>query len=135
MHMAPVVLEHVAASAHADGRPVISFPLFVSETFVGVLVLVEAHGSVPLHVHEHKDECFDVIEGEGVILVAGSEVRARPGTLVFVPAGTQHGLRNDGEQRWLLRETVHDRIYARAALALVWRAVLKRLPVIGQRWR
>jgi quercetin dioxygenase-like cupin family protein len=131
----PVVLEQVADVAHADGRPVISFPLFVSESFVGVLVLVEAHGNVPLHVHEHKDESFDVIEGEGTIFVGGREVRGRPGVLVFVPAGTRHGLRNDSEQRWLLRETVHERVYARAALALVWRAVLKRLPVIGQRWR
>ena len=135
MQDTPVVLEHVAASARSDGRPVISFPLFVSESFVGVLVLVEPHGSVPRHMHEHTDESFDVIEGEGVILVGGNEVRGRPGALVFVPAGTQHGLRNDSERRWLLRETVHERVYARTALSLVWRAVLKRLPVVGQRWR
>ena len=131
----PVVLPHVAEAARPDGRPVISFPLFVSESFVGVLVLVEPHGSVPLHVHGHKDESFDVIEGEGTIFVAGQQVQGTPGTLVFVPAGTQHGLRNDSDARWLLRETVHERVYARTALYLVLRAFLKRLPVIGQRWR
>ena len=56
-----VVLDHVAAAARSDGRPVISFPLFVSESFAGVLVLVEPGGSVALHVHAHKDESFDVI--------------------------------------------------------------------------
>lgn len=131
----PVVLDHVATAVHADGRPVASFPLFVSESFAGVLVSVEPHGSVPLHVHQHKDESFDVIEGVGTLFVSGREVRACPGTLVFVPAGTEHGLRNDSGERWLLRETVHERVYARTALYLVLRAVLKRLPVIGSRWR
>lgn len=131
----PVVLDHIAAAARSDGRPVVSFPLFVSESFAGVLVLVEPGGSVALHVHEHKDESFDVIEGKGTLIVAGREVRTQPGTLVFVPAGTVHGLRNDSADRWLLRETVHERVYARTALYLILRAFLKRLPVIGQRWR
>jgi quercetin dioxygenase-like cupin family protein len=131
----PVVLDHVAAAAHSDGRPVASFSLFVSESLAGVLVVVQPHGSVPLHVHQHKDEAFDVIEGVGTLFVAGRAVSAQPGTLVFVPAGTEHGLHNDSDERWLLRETVHERIYARSALSLVLRAVLKRLPIIGRRWR
>ena len=67
--------------------------------------------------------------------VDGQEVKGKPGTLVFVPAGAQHGLRNDSAARWLLRETVHERVYARSALRLLFLAVLKRLPVIGERWR
>lgn len=131
----PVFLPHVAAASMPDGRPVISFPLFVSESFIGVLVHMEPGAVVPLHVHEHKDECFDVIEGEGIIAVAGRQQRATVGTMVFVPAGVEHGLRNDTGARWLLRETVHERVYARTALRLLGRAVLKRLPVIGARWR
>jgi len=135
MPLDPVVLPRVVAAAKSDGRPVISFPLFVSESFAGVLVHLEPQAVVPLHVHEHKDECFDVLEGEGIIIVAGHEQRAVVGTMVFVPAGVQHGLRNDTTARWLLRETVNERVYARTALRLVGRAVLKRLPIIGRRWR
>jgi quercetin dioxygenase-like cupin family protein len=135
LNPAPVILAPVAQAAQSDGRPVASHVLFVSESFIGVLVEVAPGGVVPLHVHEHKDEAFDVIEGEGVILVAGQEIRGTPGVLVFVPAGTRHGLRNDSSVRWLLRETVHERVYARSALKLVGRAFLKRLPLIGQRWR
>jgi len=131
----PLILSHVADAVQPDGRPIISFVLFVSESFVGVLVYLEPGAVVPPHVHEHKDECFDVIEGQGVIVVDGHEVKGKPGTLVFVPAGTQHGLRNDSAARWLLRETVHERVYARTALYLVFRAFLKRLPVVGVRWR
>ena len=134
MAQAPVVLPHVAAAAQPGDPPVASSVLFVSESFIGVLVKLEPGALVPPHSHEHKDECFDVIEGEGIIVVAGQQQRATAGTMVFVPAGVQHGLRNDTARRWLLRETVHERVYARTALRLVWSAVLKRLPV-GKRWR
>ncbi len=126
MPPSPVILRHVAQADRPDGRPIISFPLFVSESFVGVLVHLEPGALVTAHSHEHKDESFDVIEGQGTIFVGEHEVQGRPGTLVFVPAGTRHSL---------LRETVHERVYARTALRLVGLALLKRLPLIGQRWR
>lgn len=132
--LAPVVLPHVSQAAAATG-PITSVILFVSESFIGVLVCVLPGQSVPLHRHEHKDESFDVIEGNGVILVGDRQVQARPGALVFVPAGTLHGLRNDTTQRWLLRETVHERIYARTALRLTGLALLKRTPFVAKRWR
>jgi quercetin dioxygenase-like cupin family protein len=132
--LAPVVLPDVTQAAVATG-PVTSVMLFVGESFIGVLVCVLPGQSVPLHRHEHKDESFDVIEGNGVILVGDKQVQARPGALVFVPAGTLHGLRNDTAQRWLLRETVHERVYARTALRLVALAILKRIPYVGKRWR
>jgi quercetin dioxygenase-like cupin family protein len=130
----PVILEQVASAAQS-GRPVVSVPLFVSESFVGVLVCLEPGAVVPPHSHEHKDESFDVIAGEGVIVVAEREVQARPGSLVFVPANIVHSLRNTGQRQWLLRETVHERVYARTAIRLVLRALLKRLPLVGSRWR
>jgi quercetin dioxygenase-like cupin family protein len=109
--------------------------LFDGEAFFGRLLCFSRGQVVPYHRHEHKDECFDVVEGEGTILLDGRELRGKPGTIVYVPAGIEHGFRADGTEQWVVRETVSERVYARRALAMVVHAALKRLPVIGQRWR
>ncbi len=49
---------------------------------------------------------------------------AGPGTVIFVPAGVAHGFENNGDERWLIRATIHQRTYLRQA---VRRAVGKRL--------
>lgn len=109
--------------------------LFDGDGFYGRLLCFQHGQHVPEHLHEHQDECFDVLEGEGTFLLDGQEVRAGPGTTLYVAARTRHGLRADGSARWVLRETVHHRVYARRALHLVGRTALKRLPVVGERWR
>ena len=47
----------------------------------------------PLHVHEHEDELFYVLEGEHVFQVGEQEHRAGPGDLVFAPRGIPHSQR------------------------------------------
>ena len=46
-----------------------------------------------LHVHEHEDELFYVLEGEHVFQVGDQEFRAGPGGLVFAPRGIPHAQR------------------------------------------
>jgi mannose-6-phosphate isomerase-like protein (cupin superfamily) len=46
-----------------------------------------------LHVHEHEDELFYVLEGEHVFQVGDQEFRAGPGGLVFAPRGVPHAQR------------------------------------------
>jgi mannose-6-phosphate isomerase-like protein (cupin superfamily) len=46
-----------------------------------------------LHVHEHEDELFYVLEGEHVFQVGDQEFRAGPGGLVFAPRGVAHAQR------------------------------------------
>lgn len=46
-----------------------------------------------LHVHEHEDEVFYVLEGEHVFQVGDQEFRAGPGGLVFAPRGVPHAQR------------------------------------------
>ncbi len=103
----------------------VNLNLFDGEAFFGRLLCFERGQQVPVHVHEHKDECFDVIEGEGTLLAEGQEMRAGPGTMLYVPAGVTHGLRADGTERWVLRETVSERVYLRRALRA---ALEKRMP-------
>ena len=118
-----------------SGEQLNNINLFDGEAFFGRLLCFARGNVVPYHKHEHTDEVFDVLEGEGTILIDGREMRGVPGTILYVPAGTEHGFRADGSDKWVLRETVHERIYAIRAAKMVARAVLKRLPVIGARFR
>ena len=46
----------------------------------------------PLHRH-NWDESFFVLEGEVEFLYDGASIHCGPGTLVHLPAGTEHGFR------------------------------------------
>jgi mannose-6-phosphate isomerase-like protein (cupin superfamily) len=61
----------------------------------GALTVFEENEPVdtPLHVHEHEDELFYVLEGEHVIQVGEREHRVGPGELVFAPRGIPHAQR------------------------------------------
>lgn len=109
--------------------------LFDGEAFFGRLLCFSRGQVVPYHRHEHQDECFDVVEGEGTFLIDGREMRGVPGMVLYVPANVEHGLRADGTDQWIVRETVHERVYAGRAAKMVVRAALKRLPVVGARFR
>lgn len=109
--------------------------LFDGQAFFGRLLCFSKGQVVPVHKHDHKDECFDVFEGSGTMLVDGREFAAGPGTTLYVPAGIEHGLRADGSEQWVVRETASERIYAGRAAKMVVLAALKRLPVIGKRWQ
>ncbi len=126
---------HLQEIAHFAREQFVNEPLFDGDGFYGRLLCFLKGQSVPEHVHEHIDQCFDVLEGEGTILVNGKEVQAVPGTTIYVSAGTWHALRADGSEQWLVRETVHERVYARRALRLLGRVFLKRLPFLGHHWR
>lgn len=56
------------------------------------LVVQEWSGSGPdyLHVHHSDDEAWHILEGTLTFRFADSEVEARQGTTVFVPAGVPH---------------------------------------------
>ncbi len=120
---------------HFEKEQFVNEHLFDGDGFFGRLLCFQKGQQVPEHVHEHVDECFDVLEGEGTFWVNGRPIVAGPGTHIYVPAGTRHALRADRSDRWVLRETVHERVYARRALKLLARALLKRLPGIGTRYR
>ncbi len=109
--------------------------LFDGEAFFGRLLCFSKGQIVRYHRHEHTDELFDVIEGEGTFLIDGGEMAGGPGTILYVPAGVEHGMRADGTDQWVVRETVHERVYAGRAAKMVMRAMLKRLPIVGERFR
>ena len=66
-----------------------------SETTDGAFSIIEeVHPlDTPLHVHEHEDELFLVLEGEHVFRVGEEEHRAGPGEIVFAPRRIPHAQR------------------------------------------
>jgi quercetin dioxygenase-like cupin family protein len=118
-----------------SSEQLVNVNLFDGEAFFGRLLCFSRGQVVPYHRHAHTDECFDVVEGEGTFLIDGRELRGTPGVTLFVPANVEHGLRADGTAQWVVRETVHERVYAGRAAKMVVRAALKRLPGIGARFR
>lgn len=108
-------------------RGISSDHLYAEGGLIVALVMLDPGAVVPEHVHEHHDEVFDVMAGEGEILVDGAWTRLGSGATAIIEAGRPHALRNPGSTPWVLRETIRQRVYARAALRA---AISKRL----RRW-
>ncbi|HHB91056.1 MAG TPA: cupin domain-containing protein [Anaerolineae bacterium] len=124
MAAAPQVFELRQYEAPAGGEPIVARPFYVGDDLVAVLVTMQPHARVPEHHHEHHDEIFDVVRGTGTFWLDGQAFSFGPGMTIVVPAGIPHAL-EAGEGVWVLRETVHRRIYAREAIK---RAIQKRVP-------
>lgn len=55
-----------------------------------------------LHSHQGMDKVYQVLEGEGEVLLDGRELPIRAGELVVAPDGVAHGIRNTGSRRLLV---------------------------------
>jgi len=54
-------------------------------------------GSAPVHVHEGLEEIFYFIRGTGVVILNGEEIKVKAGSVVAIPPGITHGIRNTGK--------------------------------------
>lgn len=66
-----------------------------ADTTDGAFTIIEeiAPLDTPLHIHEHEDEVFYVLEGEHVFQVGEQEFQIGAGGLVFGPRGLPHAQR------------------------------------------
>jgi quercetin dioxygenase-like cupin family protein len=55
-----------------------------------------------LHAHAGQDKVYQVIEGEGLFLLAGRELAMTAGDVLIAPDGVPHGVRNTGAGRLLV---------------------------------
>ena len=56
----------------------------------------------PLHVHEHDDECFYILDGELSVRCGGDTFDAATGSFVFLPRGRPHRFWSAGPPARLL---------------------------------
>ena len=52
--------------------------------------------AIPIHTHE-IDEVVAVEDGRGTCRIDGEEIVITAGGVAFIPAGSPHGIRNDGD--------------------------------------
>ena len=77
--------------------------LFESPRMLVGLNAFEAGQSHTLHSHQGMDKVYQVIEGEGMLLLdEGRELAMNAGDLVVAPEGVPHGIRNTGSRRLLV---------------------------------
>jgi quercetin dioxygenase-like cupin family protein len=110
--------------ARYDELPLTNVPLFAEEEFSACLLGFLPGQELPVHVHAHEHEVFDVLEGRGTLFLDDKAIELQRGSVIFVPAGVRHGFKNTSTDRWLVRATIHQRVYARQAIK---RAIDKRL--------
>jgi mannose-6-phosphate isomerase-like protein (cupin superfamily) len=77
------VVKHLAAP----------WTLGTAKIWLGISVIEPLSQSNP-HAHEHQEEVFYCLSGQGRIRVAEEEAPLMPGTCVFVPEGQVHQLIN-----------------------------------------
>ena len=63
---------------------------------MGELVL-EPGAAIPVHHHD-VDDAMMVLSGRGRCRLGEEEIALEPGVALVAPAGTPHGLRNDGSE-------------------------------------
>ena len=94
----------ILPAEHATWRPdrMGKATLFQSPRLLVGLNTFEPGQSHALHAHAGMDKLYQVIEGEGVLLLEGREVPMKAGELVVAPDGVPHGIRNDSGGRLLV---------------------------------
>lgn len=60
------------------------------------VALMPGHG-LYYHSHEHRDEVWTVVSGEGTALIDGEKRRVAPGDVISMPAGCKHTVAADTE--------------------------------------
>ncbi len=75
--------------------------LLVAESTVGAkhittsLVEMEPGGIQKPH-HHKTEQCYVILEGQGVMVVDGEQADVRSGDTIFIPSNSVHSLVNDG---------------------------------------
>ncbi len=52
----------------------------------------------PLHRHEHSEQAYVIVQGRGLMTVEADRMEVERGTLVLIPVGKEHSIRNIGEE-------------------------------------
>ena len=76
--------------------------IFQSPRLLVGLNCFEAGQFHQLHTHAGMDKVYQVVEGEGAVLLEGRELPIKAGEMVIAPDGVPHGIRNPGPGRLLV---------------------------------
>ena len=70
---------------------------FGSRNLVVTWVDCEPGGEQQMHAHAAEEQVYIVVRGHGLMKIGDEERDVSSGTLIFVPPGTAHAIRNTGD--------------------------------------
>jgi quercetin dioxygenase-like cupin family protein len=76
--------------------------LFQSERLLVGLNAFEPGQEHALHTHNEMDKVYQVLEGEGLLLLPERELPMKVGEMLVASAGVPHGIRNNSSARLLV---------------------------------
>jgi hypothetical protein len=119
---APAPVPAPAPAVVPGGPPVaISVPDFLERNFIGreplkesivackpleTVRLLQVRESIAPHTHDHNDELVYVVAGEGGIRINGELTPVKAGSLVVLPAGSEHAFERRGKNPLVVTSTL-----------------------------
>jgi mannose-6-phosphate isomerase-like protein (cupin superfamily) len=89
-----------------DNRPWGRWEEYLNEPGYRVKRIVVHPGQrLSLQKHEHREEHWVIVRGEGVFSLDGTDHRIRPGDALHIPKGGVHRILNDGSDHLVIIET------------------------------
>src|SRR5947208_5673267 len=92
-----------ASPRHERGEGQVSYLLlnegqFGSKNLTMTWVEAAPNSQQPLHQHPESEQAYVIVRGRGQMIVGDEVFAVDAGTLVFIPPGTTHAIRNDGPE-------------------------------------
>lgn len=72
--------------------------LYEEETFKTKVITVDPGQRLSYQSHKQRAEVWVTVEGEGVVVLNGEEIKVSPGKVVSIPAGAKHRMSNSGDK-------------------------------------
>jgi len=97
---------HIQSLAHAplnrrggqDSYLLLTKSRFGSQNLTVTWVNCEPGGEQQMHVHKTEEQVYVIVRGRGTMKVGVEEREVRSGSLVFIPPGSPHAIRNTGDE-------------------------------------
>lgn len=83
----------------------------MNEYFKAKIISVKPRATLSLQYHNHRQEYWLVVHGEGIVEVGDSSLKVSTGNTIFIPKGCKHRVRNASEKETLLISEVQTGEY------------------------
>lgn len=82
--------------------------LYTSKYSQLVLMSLQPKQEIGLETHEHNDQFFKIVSGNGIAVIDSNEYSIIAGSAVIVPAGAAHNIKNTSERDPLKLYTIYS---------------------------
>jgi quercetin dioxygenase-like cupin family protein len=71
--------------------------IFETDRMAASLVAVRPGAAVAPHTHHDEEQIYYVLRGQGTVTLDSRRQAVGPGSAVYIPLGTEHGVQNDSQ--------------------------------------